>query len=64
MQQSVNGKVVNGFYLKERKKNGAMEGVQSLKNKRSYVFMYDETKNDFVGKWIDTPDFVRGALKK
>jgi len=64
MRQSNNGKVVNGFYLKEKRRNGSMEGIQSLKNKESYVFIYDEAVKDFVGKWIDTPEFARGSKSK
>ena len=56
---SYNGKVVNGFYIKEKRRNGSMDGIQSLKNKKSYVFIYDETIKDYVGKWIDKPKFLR-----
>ena len=56
------GKAVNGFLLKEKKRNGQIEGVQSLNNKKTYVFQYDETVNDFVGRWIDTPSFVQESL--
>ena len=34
-----------------------MEGIQSLNNKRIYIFVYDEDKKDFVGKWVNTPKF-------
>lgn len=47
----------NVFYQKEKRKNGQMEGIQSLNNKRTYIFVYDEDKKVFVGKWIDTPKF-------
>lgn len=40
-----------------------MEGVQSLNNKKTYVFQYDETIDDFVGRWIETPSFVRESLE-
>ena len=56
------GKAVNGFLLKEKKRNGQIEGVQSLKNKKTYVFFYDDSVGDFVGKWIDTPSFVQNSL--
>lgn len=62
MKQSNNGIIVNGFYLKEKRRNGSMDGIQSLKNKRSYVFIYDKAVNDFVGKWIDTPEFARDSI--
>lgn len=61
MYAKKNGKVVNGFYLKEQKKNGSMDGVQSLNNKKTYVFLYDESKGRFVGRWVDTPDFVKAT---
>ena len=38
-----------------------MDGIQSLKNKKSYVFIYDETVKDYVGKWIDTPKFCNDS---
>lgn len=57
------GKAVNGFMLKEKKRNGQIEGVQSLNNKQTYVFLYDDKVNDFVGKWIDTPSFVQKSIK-
>lgn len=47
----------NIFYRKEKKRNGDMEGIQSLNNKRIYIFVYDEDKKDFVGKWVNTPKF-------
>lgn len=50
-------------YKKEHKRNGQMEGVQSLNNKRTYVLQYDEDVEDFVGRWIDTPSFVLDSLK-
>ena len=53
------GKVANGFYLKEQKRNGSMEGVQSLNNKKTYVVLYDERKGRFVGRWVDTPEFAK-----
>ena len=43
-------------------KNEKMEGVQSLRNKETYVFAYDPEINDFVGQWISTPDFVKKSL--
>lgn len=49
-------------YKKKRKRNGKIEGVQSLYNKETYVFQYDEAVDDFVGRWIDTPSFVRDSL--
>lgn len=58
---SYNGKVVNGFYLKEKRRNGSMDGIQSLKNKKSYVFIYNETIKDYVEKWIDTPKFCNDS---
>ena len=36
-----------------------MEGVQSLKNEKFYVSVYDKNKNDFVMMWIDKPKFLR-----
>jgi hypothetical protein len=57
------GKAVNGFMLKEKKRNDQIEGVQSLNNKQTYVFLYDDKVNDFVGKWIDTPSFVQKSIK-
>lgn len=62
MSQERLGKDVNGFLLKEKKRNGQIEGVQSLKNKKTYVFFYDDKVGDFVGKWIDTPSFVQKSL--
>lgn len=59
MYNNNNGIVRNGFYIKNRKRNGKIECVQSLKNKTFYVFIYDETVKDYVGKWIDTPKFLR-----
>lgn len=50
-------------YKKKHKRNGQMEGVQSLNNKRTYVLQYDEDVEDFVGRWIDTPYFVLDSLK-
>lgn len=47
----------NVFYQKEKKKNGDMEGVQSLNNKLTYIFVYDEDKKEFIGKWVGTPKF-------
>lgn len=44
-------------YKKRHPCNGKMEGVQSLYNKETYVFQYDETIGDFVGRWIETPLF-------
>ncbi len=44
---SNNGIVRNGFYIK------------NIKNKTFYVFINDETVKDYVGKWIDTPKFLR-----
>lgn len=58
---SYNGIVRNGFCLKEKRRNGSMDGIQSLKNKKSYVFIYDETIKDYVGKWIDTPKFCNDS---
>ena len=49
-------------YKKKHPRNGKMEGVQSLNNKKTYVFQYDETIDDFVGRWIETPSFVRESL--
>lgn len=56
------GKEVNGFLLKEKKRNGSIEGVQSVNNEKTYVFSYDSQVGDFVGKWIDTPVFVKKPL--
>ena len=53
------GKAVNGFLLKEKKRNGSSEGEQSMNNQRTYIYAYDSQVGDFVGKWIDTPTFVR-----
>lgn len=50
-------------YKKRHPRNGEMEGVQSLYNKETYVFQYDETIGDFVGRWIETPSFVRESLE-
>ena len=50
-------------YKKKNPRNGKMEGVQSLYNKETYVFQYDETIDDFVGKWIEIPSFVRESLE-
>lgn len=49
-------------YKKKHPRNGKIEGVQSLKNKKTYVFFYDDSVGDFVGKWIETPSFVRESL--
>lgn len=54
-----NGIVRNGFYIKDRKRNGKIECVQSLKNEKFYVSVYDENKHDFVMMWIDKPKFLR-----
>lgn len=43
-------------------KNGKMEGVQSLRNEKTYVLRYNPEINDFVGQWIPTPDFVKKSL--
>ena len=56
-------KTVNGFLMREKKRNGQTEGVQSLRNRRTYTFAYDEKTGDFTGRWIDTPLFVRNAVK-
>lgn len=53
-----NGKV--DYYYGRR--NGGIEGVQSLRNKKTYVYRYDPEINDFVGQWIPTPDFVKNSL--
>ena len=66
-------KVVNGYHPKTYwsngkvddyygRRNGGMEGVQSLRNEKSYVFRYDPEINDFIGQWIPTPDFVKKSL--
>ena len=52
---------ITGLYG-EHDKNGGFVGVQSLRNKETYVFDYDPKTNDFVGKWIPTPDFVKRSL--
>lgn len=52
------------FYNKEKKRNGAMEGVQSFYNKKTYVVLYDESKCRFIGKWIDTPKFTKFVIDK
>ena len=62
MGQERLGKAVNGFLLKEEKRNGQIEGDQSLNNRRMCVFFYDSELEDFVGKWIDTPAYVRKSL--
>ena len=49
-------------YKKKHPRNGKIEGVQSLYNKETYVFHYDEAVDDFVGMWIVTPSFVRESL--
>lgn len=50
-------------YKKRHPRNGEMEGVQSLYNKEIYVVQHDETVDDFVGRWIETPSFVRESLE-
>ena len=50
---------INGLY---GDRNGQMEGMQSLKNKKTYVLYYSEKIGDFVGKWVHTPDFVKRSL--
>lgn len=55
-------KTVNGFLMHEKKRNGQIEGVQSLRNGKTYIFVYEEKTGDFTGKWIDTPSFVRNAV--
>ncbi len=55
--------ITNEFLPKEKKKNGQIEGTQSLNNKRLYVFVYDKNIGDFVGKWIDMPSFVKSSYK-
>lgn len=62
MGQERMGKAVNGFLLKEEKRNGQIEGDQSLNNRRMFVFFYDRELDDFVGKWIDMPSYVRNSL--
>lgn len=39
-------------------------GVQSLNNKKIYVYEYDEKKGDFVGKWVPRPAFLDRSLNK
>ena len=56
-------KTTNEFLPKEKKRNGQIEGTQSLNNKRLYVFLYDKKIRDFVGKWIDTPSFAKSSYK-
>ena len=50
------------FYPKSKKRNGACYG-QSLHNKEICVYQYDPDKDDFVWRWIKTPDFVRESLE-
>lgn len=50
-------------YKKKHPRNGKIEGVQSLYNKETYVFQYDGAVDDFVGRWIKTPSFVRESLE-
>ena len=45
----------NEFIAEEKKKNGQIEGTQSLHNKRLYLFSYDNKLGDFVGKWVENP---------
>ena len=49
-------------YKKKHPRNGKIEGVQSLHNKETYVLQYDEAVDDFVGRYIETPSFVRESL--
>lgn len=62
MGKSKIGKAVNGFLLKEKRQNGKINGVQSLNNQKTYVFIYDDRIDDYIGKWIDTPSFVQKSL--
>ena len=50
------------FYPKSKKRNGAYIG-QSLHNKEMCVCQYNPEKDDFVWRWIKTPDFVRESLE-
>lgn len=56
------GKVVNCSYMKVKKQNGAIEGDQSLNNPQTYIVVYDEETNDFIGRWIGTPDFAKRTV--
>ena len=49
-------------YKKKHPRNGRIEGVQSLYNKETYVPQCDEAVDGLVGRWIDTPSFVRESL--
>jgi hypothetical protein len=49
-------------YKKKHPRNGKIEGVQSLYNKETYVPQCDEVVDDSVGRWIETPSFVRESL--
>lgn len=49
-------------YKKKHPHNGKIEGVQSLYNKETYVPQYDDSVDGSVGRWIETPSFVRESL--
>lgn len=45
----------NELTTKPEKKNGQIEGEQSLNNKMLFLFFYDSKQDDFVGRWVKNP---------
>ena len=45
----------NEFIAKPKKKDGQIDGEQSLNNKRLCLFYYDKKQGDFVGRWVKNP---------
>jgi hypothetical protein len=45
----------NELTTKPKKKNGQIEGEQSLNNKMLFLFFYDSKQDDFVGRWVKNP---------
>lgn len=55
-------KVTNAFVLKEKKRNGAPEGVQSLHNKETYICHTNEETGETICGWEETPKFIQEYL--
>ena len=49
-------KIIGLYGKKDR--CGEIEGMQSLNNKKFYIFRYDPKIGDFVGEWITRHAFL------
>lgn len=51
------GKRENAFYVKSNTVDNERVGVQSLNNRKIYIYVWDSQKKKHVGKYIDRDQY-------